>query len=108
MVLMGAGLIVIAVAKSLPVITVGVIVHQFGGGIMLPTAMNYALSRLPPESQGRGTGIWWSAYFIAQFLTPISVTAMTMGSGTLSAALIGFAVACFLFCFPVLLLARTK
>jgi MFS family permease len=107
LVLMGVGLIVIAIGKSLPVITAGVIVHQFGGGIMLPTAMNYALSRLSPESQGRGTGIWWSAYFIAQFLTPISVTALTVGLGTLAAALIGFGVACFLFCLPVLLLTRT-
>jgi MFS family permease len=108
MVLMGVGLIVIAAGKSLPVMTAGVIVHQFGGGIMLPTAMNYALSRLSPESQGRGTGIWWSAYFIAQFLTPLSVTLMTLSLGTLSAALIGFAVACFLFCLPVLLLTRTR
>jgi MFS family permease len=108
MVLMGVGLIVIAAGTSLPMITAGVIVHQFGGGIMLPTAMNYALSRLPPESQGRGTGIWWSAYFIAQFVTPLSVTALTHGLGTLSAALIGFAVACFVFCLPVLLSTRTE
>jgi hypothetical protein len=70
--------------------------------------MNYALSRLSPGSQGRGTGIWWSAYFIAQFLTPISVTVMTMSVGTLAAALVGFALACFLFCFPVLLLTPTR
>lgn len=106
--LMGAGLIVIALGKSLPAITAGVIVQQFGGGIMLPTAMNYALSQLSPESRGRGTGIWWSAYFIAQFLTPISVTVMTTSVGSLPAALVGFAIACFLFCFPVLLLTRAK
>jgi len=106
MVLMGIGLIVIALGATLPVITAGSIIHQFGGGIMLPTAMNYALSRLPVESQGRGTGVWWSAYFIAQFLTPLSVTAVSAGLGTLAAALLAFAVACFLFCVPVLLFTR--
>jgi MFS family permease len=108
LVLMGAGLIVIALGHSLPVIGVGVIVHQFGGGIMLPTAMNYALNGLTRDSQGRGTGIWWSAYFIAQFLTPISVTLMTQGLGTLSLSLIGFAIACCVFCLPVLWLTRAR
>jgi MFS family permease len=106
--LMGAGLIVIAFGSTLPIITGGVIVHQFGGGIMLPTAMNYALNGLSRESQGRGTGIWWSAYFIAQFLTPLAVTLMTKGLGTLTLALLGFAVACFLFCLPVLLFTRAE
>jgi MFS family permease len=108
MVLMGIGLIVIGLGPTLPVIAAGTLVHQFGGGIMLPTAMNYALSRLPPESQGRGTGVWWSAYFIAQFITPLSVTALATGLGTLAAALLAFAVACFLFCIPVLLVTRTE
>ncbi|HEY2403378.1 MAG TPA: MFS transporter [Steroidobacteraceae bacterium] len=106
MVIMGIGLIVIALGATLPVITAGVIIHQFGGGIMLPTAMNYALSRLPAESQGRGTGVWWSAYFIAQFITPLSVTAVATGLGTLAAALLAFAVACFVFCLPVLAVTR--
>jgi MFS family permease len=105
-VIMAIGLIVIALGATLPVITAGVIIHQFGGGIMLPTAMNYALSRLPPESQGRGTGVWWSAYFIAQFITPLSVTALATGLGTLAAALLAFAVACFVFCLPVLAFTR--
>jgi MFS family permease len=105
-VIMAIGLIVIALGATLPVITAGVIIHQFGGGIMLPTAMNYALSRLPAESQGRGTGVWWSAYFIAQFITPLSVTALATGLGTLAAALLAFAVACFVFCLPVLAFTR--
>jgi hypothetical protein len=105
---MGIGLIVIALGATLPVITAGVVIHQFGGGIMLPTAMNYALSRLPAESQGRGTGVWWSAYFIAQFITPLSVTALAAGLGTLAAALLAFAVACFVFCLPVLAFTRAN
>jgi hypothetical protein len=36
------------------------------------------------------------------------VTVMTMRVGTLAVALVGFAIACFLFCIPVLLLTPTR
>lgn len=104
--LMGLGLIVIGTANSLPGIAVGVVLQQFAGGVMLPTAMNYAMNGLDARLQGRGMGLWWSAYFIAQFLTPILVTLMIKVTGNLDTALIVYGIASVVFCLPTWLFAR--
>jgi MFS family permease len=105
---MGVGLGLIGVAHSLPVVVAGVIVHQFAGGVMLPTAMNYAINGLSKSQQGRGLGLWWSIYFIAQFLTPISVTLMSKATGGLASALLVYGGLGVAFCIPIMMFASNS
>jgi MFS family permease len=103
---MGSGLLLAASGRSIWMIALGVVLHQMSGGVMLPTAMNYALNGFSAQAQGRGTGIWWSTYFIAQFLTPITITITAAAVGSLEGSLVAFAVLCFLLSLPIALFLR--
>ena len=68
-VLGGAGLITMAAMSSLPLLTLGMIIHEFGCGFMLTGLMTWVLGLLTYEYRGKGTGAYFSSFFIAQ---PIS------------------------------------
>jgi len=68
-VLGGAGLITMAAMNTLPLLTLGMIIHEFGCGFMLTGLMTWVLGLLTYEYRGKGTGAYFSSFFIAQ---PIS------------------------------------
>lgn len=68
-VLGGAGLITMAAMSTLPLLTLGMIIHEFGCGFMLTGLMTWVLGLLTYEYRGKGTGAYFSSFFIAQ---PIS------------------------------------
>lgn len=78
--LAGIGLVVMGVSKAYPLTMVGVVINQFGCGIILPTLLAWAMASLPPEHRGRGVGLWTGVFFIGQFFSPIL---LTVGSGVL-------------------------
>jgi MFS family permease len=86
--LAGLGLIVFALADSVPLIVVGVVVACIGTGLLLPTLLTWAVSRLEFDERGRGTGLWTAAMFIGQFFCPLLVLALTGLLSGLSAALV--------------------
>ncbi|MEO0032593.1 MAG: hypothetical protein RIS94_2351 [Pseudomonadota bacterium] len=43
-------------------------ISQIGAGMLLPTLLTWAVSRLPFEVRGRGTGIWTSTFSLGQFV----------------------------------------
>lgn len=97
----GAGL-----SGSLPLIAASLIFASVGSGIMLPNMLTWTMRSLPPESRGRGLGLWTGAFFLGQFLAPIVATAVTGATGGLATALIVFAGALALAAGSTLLVTR--
>ena len=85
--LAGVGLLVAALSPSLPVLVVGAVIASLGTGILLPTLITWAISRLTYDQRGRGTGVFTSAIFLGEFLCPLLVLALTGATGTLPAAI---------------------
>lgn len=66
------GLAVIASTRDYNFTLVGAAISGLGAGIALPTIMTLTMSGLSQEQRGRGSGIWTTAFFLGQFLSPIS------------------------------------
>lgn len=84
--LAGVGLIVAATAPAMPVLVVGAVVASFGTGILLPTLITWAISRLDYDQRGRGTGVFVSAVFLGEFICPLAVLGISAGAHSLSVA----------------------
>ncbi|CCK25266.1 MFS transporter component [Streptomyces davaonensis JCM 4913] len=81
------GFAVLWLAPNPLVLTLGAVINCFGGGIMLPSLLTLAMSRLDHSDRGRGTGLWTGSFFIGQFLCPLVVLALTAAAGTLADAM---------------------
>ncbi|PPF89624.1 MFS transporter [Subtercola sp. Z020] len=87
-VLAAVGLVVIWIAgSSFAAVLIGAIVASAGTGILLPTMLTWAVAGLSFDERGRGTGLWQSAFFLGQFLSPLAVIALTGIAGALQPAL---------------------
>ncbi|MFO1265344.1 MAG: MFS transporter [Rubrivivax sp.] len=64
------------------------IVANFAFGLTLPTLVGWALTELPPAWRGRGMGLWMSAFFCAQFISPPLFALLMRASGGLAPALL--------------------
>lgn len=82
----GAGL-----SSSLPLIAGSLIFASVGSGVMLPNMLTWTMRSLPPQSRGRGMGLWTGAFFLGQFLAPVVAAALTGATGGLATTLIVFA-----------------
>lgn len=67
---------VAAGAGSLPAVIAGVLVASAGTGMLLPTLVAWSVGRIPFASRGRSTGVWTSAFFLGQFVTPLVIGAI--------------------------------
>jgi len=92
-VLMGAGLIIVSFGGSLPVFIAGGVISAFGGGILIPTLVNWALSKLRFEQRGRSVGLWQAAFWLGQFISPLVVLAVMPAAGSLARTVTGFGAA---------------
>lgn len=81
------GLIMLALSQGLTLLIACALVTSFGTGMIVPTMLNWAISRLDARHLGAGTGLWQSALFLGQFLTPILISTLTAASLTLDQAL---------------------
>lgn len=97
----GAGL-----SGSLPLIAGSLIFASVGSGIMLPNMLTWTMRSLPPQSRGRGTGLWTGAFFLGQFLAPIVAAALTGATGGLATTLFVFAGALAIAALSALLVTR--
>ena len=91
--LVAIGYVGVALSASFYLTAAAAVVICIGNGIMLPTMLAWVLRRLPPETRGRGTGVWTGAFFLAQFVAPITAAALAGLLGGLSGAFLFFAVA---------------
>ncbi|MHC5794804.1 MFS transporter [Lacisediminihabitans sp. FW035] len=87
LVLAALGMGIVAVSPSPVVAIIGAVVTSFGTGLLLPTLLTWAISRLDYEQRGRGTGLWTGAIFFGEFLCPLIVLALTGAAGSLAVAI---------------------
>ncbi|MGD8836440.1 MAG: MFS transporter [Desulfobacteraceae bacterium] len=92
--LLGIGFAFMGLSTTWYVATFGATVANLGAGIILPTLITWALSTLAPQKRGKGTGAWQAASFLGQFLSPLAVLGLNRLTGSLSAAIAVYAVAC--------------
>lgn len=81
------GFAVIWLAPDPVVLTLGAVINCLGGGIMLPSLLTLAMSRLDYADRGRGTGLWTGSFFLGQFICPLVVLALASAVGTRADAL---------------------
>jgi MFS family permease len=66
--LMGAGFLLMSLLKTPLHFAMAAGLNQVGAGMLLPTLLTWAVSRLPFEIRGRGTGIWNATFALGQFV----------------------------------------
>ena len=71
MALMGIGLVIMALAPDKILMTIGLVIQQAGGGLMLTIAMCFVLAIAPADQRGLYSGMWWFLYTISNFITPL-------------------------------------
>ncbi|WP_406165582.1 MFS transporter [Streptomyces canus] len=84
--LCAAGFAVMWLANSAPLLIVGAVLNCLGTGLLLPSLLTIAMSRLDFADRGRGTGLWTASFFIGQFICPLVLIAAESALGTLAAA----------------------
>ena len=82
--LLALGFTIIGLAQGYGATVAGATVNSLGGGILIPTLMSWSLRDLNSTELGRGTGIWNTAFALGQFLSPLSVIAISSALGGLS------------------------
>lgn len=91
--LVALGYVGIGLSTSFALTSACAVVISIGNGLMLPTMLAWVLRRLPPETRGRGTGVWTGSFFLAQFVAPIVAVALSGVLGGLSGVFLFYAAA---------------
>ncbi len=91
--LVALGYVGIALSETFALTAACAVVISIGNGLMLPTMLAWVLRRLPPETRGRGTGVWTGSFFLAQFVAPIVAVALSGVLGGLSGVFLFYAAA---------------
>lgn len=84
--LLGSGLAVIGSASDWKGMVAGMALQQTGAGMAVPTLIAWAQGYLPFEHRGRGMGVWTSAFFLGQFVSPLLVSMARTYSGSMQGA----------------------
>lgn len=91
--LVALGYVGVGLSTSFALTAACAVVISIGNGLMLPTMLAWVLRRLPPETRGRGTGVWTGSFFLAQFVAPIVAVALSGALGGLSGVFLFYAAA---------------
>jgi len=89
------GMTSLALADTLFLAVPLAIVAQVGNGMMIPILVAWALGTLPFAHRGRGMGLWNSAFYIGNFLSPVFVAFVAASAGQLMDAILWIGLACF-------------
>lgn len=73
-------------ADTLPLLIAGAVLNCVGTGLLLPSLLTLAMSRLDFADRGRGTGLWTAAFFLGEFLCPLVLLAGKGAVGDLASA----------------------
>ena len=74
--LLGAGMVGIGLSRDINTVVAFAFVQQLGAGMCIPILIGWGLREMPDEFRGRGMGLWTSAFFLGQFLSPFFVSVM--------------------------------
>jgi sugar phosphate permease len=86
------GLSGIGLAPSFQIALVFAFFQQMANGIIVPALINWVQGKYSFQHRGRGMGLWTSAFFISQFLSPVAVNLVKAKVGGLQAAFLVFGV----------------
>lgn len=89
--LMAIGYVASPYAPGIPLTTLSVALICIGAGISIPTFVTWVMSFLEPTARGRGIGFWQGAFFLGQFVAPITAVALTKQIGGFPNALLAYA-----------------
>jgi MFS family permease len=84
--LCAAGFVVMSSAGTPAVLIAGAVINCVGTGLLLPSLVTWAMSRLEYADRGRGTGLFMAAFFFGQFICPLILIAVESAVGRLAAA----------------------
>lgn len=84
------------------------VVANFAFGLTLPTLVGWALTVLPPACRGRGMGLWMSAFFCAQFISPPLFALLMRAVGGLAPALLWVGGSCVLLAAAAFIVTRIE
>ncbi|WP_179296952.1 MFS transporter [Burkholderia ubonensis] len=85
--LAGGSLLALSVASSYPQVVIAVLLNGLGAGLMIPTLVAWALSGLPPELRGRGSGGFMASIYFGEFMSPLVVAGVAAVVGGLMGAI---------------------
>ncbi|GLU30432.1 MFS transporter [Trinickia caryophylli] len=91
LVMLAVGLYLFAQAHSVKAILVAVVIHGFGGGMLVPNAILPLMRRLPLATRGRGLGGFTAALYFGQFVSPLVVLSCIGVWGGLRPAIVALA-----------------
>ena len=78
-VLLATGFTLMSMLKSPWAFTFAAGLDQIGAGMLLPTLLTWAVSRLPFPVRGRGTGLWTATFSLGQFACNNAAIPFIMG-----------------------------
>lgn len=78
-VLAGSGGLLMAGADSHGLVSLAVFINGLGIGLMLPTLITRIMAQVDFSQRGRASGLFTSAIFAGEFVSPLVVLAMTAG-----------------------------
>ncbi|MGW7051122.1 MFS transporter [Streptomyces sp. NPDC054887] len=84
--LCAVGFVLMGVADGLPLLITGAVVNCVGTGMLLPSLVTRAMSRLDFDDRGRGMGLWTAAFFLGEFLCPLVLLGGAGVTGSLASA----------------------
>jgi MFS family permease len=88
------GFFVLALSRGVLFTEIGAAINGLGSGLVLPTMINWAVSKMTPEVRARGSGLWQTAMFLGQFVSPLSILLFKNLTGTRSGAILIYAIGC--------------
>lgn len=86
--LLGLGLAGIGLARTVGELQVALIVQQTGAGVAVPALIAWAQSKFGFAHRGRGMGVWTSAFFLGQAISPIIIGTVAGAGGSMQFAFI--------------------
>ncbi|WP_225206074.1 MFS transporter [Novosphingobium huizhouense] len=86
LVILGLGLAGIGVAHDVRTMQFALAVQQTGAGMAIPALIAWAQSKFSFEHRGRGMGVWTSAFFLGQAISPVVVGTVAARAGSMHAA----------------------
>ena len=78
---LGAGLLGMGIAETVPALVASLVVQQTGAGMTVGSLIAWAQTKLPFEHRGRGMGIWTTCFFFGQFSSPWLVARLEHAHG---------------------------
>jgi MFS family permease len=84
--LCGTGFVVMGLASGPVLLIAGAVLNCLGTGVLLPSLLTVAMSRLEYADRGRGTGLWTAAFFFGEFVCPLILIGLESVVGSLATA----------------------